>query len=347
MVQTIDQPKVSIGIPTFNRAQTLPKTIEAMLSQTFSDFELIICDDASTDETAEIVARYRDHRIKYFRNSINLGIYKNLNRCIELARGEYVAIYHDHDDYLSTILEESVRVLEAYPNVGFVHTAICSKNSQGEIMNTFVKNLPAIIPGREFAEKIAHRWDSLVCGAAAMVRRSLYKQVGYYDPQFGAGSDIDMWVRLALIADVGYVAKPLAILSIRQSGDMYAGFDWSCLCKHFRLLERNLQRVYGNAPRRLAWHQRKYAFSRDLKLMEMFCRDIVKSEVSNHHEGLTVMQQEGSSWVQQAGKILSQYPNFFRNILSLALGVYRMGWKLRIKAEQLRAKHILEQNMMK
>lgn len=338
----IDRPKVSVGIPTFNRAQTLRTTIEAVLAQTYSDFELVICDDASTDETAEVVASYRDRRIRYIRNPKNLGLYQNLNRCIELSRGEFVAIYHDHDDYLPTIVEESVKVLDAHPNVGFVHTGIRSKNSHGEIICTFVGDWPDVAAGRAFAEEIVHRWDSVVCGAVAMVRKSLYDEVGYFDPLLGSGADIDMWVRLALLADVGYVKTPQAVLTMRQSGDTYATFKWSDLVGHFRLIERNLQRVYGNSPRRHKWHRARYVFARDLKLLEMLFWVIAKKlQADKLQEGLAVLNEEGSSWVGFVGRAMCRYPGVFGLLLAPALFAYRAGWRLRIKAGQRRARHIL------
>lgn len=337
----IDHPKVSIGIPTFNRAQTLRKTIEAVLSQTFSDLELVICDDASTDETAEVVASYEDHRIRYIRNRKNLGLYQNINRCIELSRGEYVAVYHDHDDYLPTIVEESVKVLDAHPNVGFVHTAIRSKNSHSEIVYTFVEDWPVVMAGRTFAEKIMHRWDSPICGAVAMVRRSLCDQVGYFDALLGASADIDMWVQLALLSDVGYVATPQAYIAMRQSGDSTASFKWSDLVGHFRLIERNLQRVYGNSPYRYRWHRARYVFARDLKLLEVFCREITYAQATQLQEGLAVLQEEGSPWVGLVGRVLCRYPRLLRYLLLPPLFAYRVGWKLRINAEQRRARQIL------
>lgn len=341
MAQVIDRPKVSIGIPTFNRAQTLRKTIEAVLVQTYSDLELVVCDDASTDETAEVVASYEDRRIRYVRNQTNLGLYQNLNRCIELSRGEYVAIYNDHDDYLSMIVEESVKVLEAHPNVGFVHTALRSKNSHGEIVYTFVEDWPAVMPGRTFAETIVHRWDSPVCGAVAMVRRSLYEKVGYFDALLGADADIDMWIRLALLADVGYVATPLAHIAMRESSASNVSFNWSDLVGHFRLIERNLQRVHGNSPDGYRWHRARYVFERDLKLLEMFCRVITKLEAGQLRKGLEVLTKEGSSWVALAGRVLCRYPRLLGYLLLPPRFVYRVGWKLRISVEQRRASRIL------
>src|SRR3990170_1950083 len=88
-------PTVSLCVPTFNRAQALGRTLESLLRQTFTDFELVVVDNASSDDTTNVVRNFRDPRIRYYRTPTNLGLYPNWNRCLDLARGEYVAVYHD------------------------------------------------------------------------------------------------------------------------------------------------------------------------------------------------------------------------------------------------------------
>ena len=89
--------KVTVAIPTYNRAHYLPEAIESVLAQTFQDFELLILDNASTDNTPELVKSFKDERIRYVRNQTNIGMFGNCNKALELARGEYVIIFHDDD----------------------------------------------------------------------------------------------------------------------------------------------------------------------------------------------------------------------------------------------------------
>ena len=93
------KPRVSIGLPVYNGQEFLEETLHSILNQTFNDFELIICDNASTDRTAEICRSFakRDRRIRYYRNEINLGAAKNFNGVFFLARGEYLK-WSDNDD---------------------------------------------------------------------------------------------------------------------------------------------------------------------------------------------------------------------------------------------------------
>jgi hypothetical protein len=112
-------PRVSIGVPVYNGENYLAETLDSILAQTFTDFELIISDNASTDRTEAICRAYaaQDHRIHYVRNARNLGAARNYNRVFELARGEYFK-WNGHDDPLAPrFLECCVEVLDREPDV--------------------------------------------------------------------------------------------------------------------------------------------------------------------------------------------------------------------------------------
>src|SRR4051812_49422897 len=116
------QPAVTVAIPTFNRAALLREAIASVLSQTFGDFEVIVSDNASVDQTADMVASFADKRLRYHRNTTNLGLVGNLNRCLSLARGTYITVIHDDDRMLPTNLERKVAALQRNPRLGFVHS---------------------------------------------------------------------------------------------------------------------------------------------------------------------------------------------------------------------------------
>jgi glycosyltransferase involved in cell wall biosynthesis len=117
-MSTSYSPKVSIGLPVYNGENYLASAIESILAQTFGDFELIICDNASTDQTREICRGYvkRDHRIRYFRHKRNIGATSNFNSCLALSTGEYFK-WMAHDDMLHPdFLARCVDALDADPN---------------------------------------------------------------------------------------------------------------------------------------------------------------------------------------------------------------------------------------
>jgi len=112
------KPKFSVCIPTYNRANSLKSAIESVLKQDFDDYEIVITDNASVDNTEEIVQSFSSPKIRYFRNKKNLGMVKNWNRVLELAKGEYVAFLFDDDEYMPNHLKEAYRILSKYDNIG-------------------------------------------------------------------------------------------------------------------------------------------------------------------------------------------------------------------------------------
>jgi glycosyltransferase involved in cell wall biosynthesis len=125
-------PRVSLGMPVYNGERYLEKTLDSVLAQTYTDFELVISDNGSSDRTQEICERYAamDPRVKYHRNSKNIGIAPNFNRAYELTSGEYFK-WTDYDDLLApTFLERCVEVLDKHPNVAcaFPRTKLIDQN---------------------------------------------------------------------------------------------------------------------------------------------------------------------------------------------------------------------------
>lgn len=141
------QPRLSVGLPVYNGDRFLEKALDSILSQTFTDFELIISDNASTDRTQEICQAYalKDHRIKYHRNPQNIGGHNNFNRVFELAQAEYFK-WIAHDDLCdSTLIEKCVNILDQNPAVVLCyskaklideHEIILDKNCDEEPLRT-------------------------------------------------------------------------------------------------------------------------------------------------------------------------------------------------------------------
>lgn len=132
------QPRVTIGLPVFDGERYLAETLESLLGQSFGDFELVICDNASRDETESICRRYAgsDRRIRYTRSPDNVGAARNFNRTVEGARGRYFkwAAHDDliHPDYLA----ECVGVLDTHPDVVWCHTRVGFVGPDGEALTS-------------------------------------------------------------------------------------------------------------------------------------------------------------------------------------------------------------------
>ena len=165
--------KVSIGLPTYNHGKYLRSALDALLLQTFRDFELIISDNASTDDTEVICWEYmrRDERVKYIRYPHMVNGWKNRNRTIEMARGKYVMNACSDDIYASTFLEKCVAVLDSDESVVLCHSGTDLMNEEGKIYGRY-KN-PCDVTSDNRAQRILNVMCSLdLCNSYMGVMRT-------------------------------------------------------------------------------------------------------------------------------------------------------------------------------
>lgn len=207
----IGEPKVSVCIPTYGRAHILPNVIGSVLSQTYKDFEVFVSDDASPDNTEEVVRSFSDERIRYHRNEKNLGVLDNWNFIIKNARGEYV-FKLDDDDYIDPrYLERTAALLDRYQEVGSVYTGFYyAKDYEGGYIKKVVDErlfTSEKIRGVDYV--LAYLLRTSVPGlhpSSAVFRYSLAREIGFYDR---VKNDLMFSLALASMADVGYVHEPL------------------------------------------------------------------------------------------------------------------------------------------
>ena len=208
-------PKVSVCIPVYNGSEYISDTIRSILSQTFDDFEIIVCDNCSTDNTGEIVRSFDDSRIRYICNEKNLGIVGNPNRAIDLSRGEYVHIIHHDDVMMPENLACKVRILDEHPHVGFVHSNIKLFDQSGKI---FADNIWCEDSRRDYIEnglEVFKRYlEYLPNGASIFIgsvlaRKACYEKVGGFNPALPHCQDSHMWMRMMLFYDVACIGTPL------------------------------------------------------------------------------------------------------------------------------------------
>ena len=182
-------PKVSVIIPAYNRANLLPRALETVFQQTFKDYEVIVVDDGSQDETPDDMKQFAG-RVKYIRKE-NGGSASARNRGIEESRGEYIAFLDSDDTWVPEKLVEQVNVLDAHPNVGIVYARMPIINAQGERVGT----KPAGVSGKNFQE-LLKVWGDLPT-STVMTRRECFDKAGMFDPALTTMQDIDMWLRIA------------------------------------------------------------------------------------------------------------------------------------------------------
>jgi glycosyltransferase involved in cell wall biosynthesis len=203
--------KISVCIPVFNPGPFLKDAIDSVLAQSFVDFELVIVDDASTQPVGATVARYNDPRVRFERNSRNLGLVSNWNRCLTLARGAYITIFHQDDLMLEENLAAKVALLDAYKGVGLVHSNIETIDVAGTVTGGHWAARPStalITPGLLCYQELALHGNFISC-PSVMARAECYEPLGGFDARLPLTCDMEMWMRIASSHDVGYLATPL------------------------------------------------------------------------------------------------------------------------------------------
>jgi len=214
------RPTVSFVIPCYKLGHLLPECINSILAQSFEDFEILIMDDCSPDNTPSAAGAFRDERVKYVRNEPNLGHLKNYNKGIQLSAGKYIWLI-SADDYLRRpyILERYVRMMEQNPDVGYACCAgVWVRNGEErEIIDYSVyDNRDRIVSGPKFLESLVHR--NIVLAASGMVRRDCYDRVGAFPldavwagtpVEMGWAGDWYLWCMFALHFNVAFFAEPM------------------------------------------------------------------------------------------------------------------------------------------
>lgn len=196
-------PLVSVVIPTFNRGWILEEAIESVLSQDFTDYELIIVDDGSTDRTPAILDKYRDRSIVIRQN--NRGVSGARNRGIAAASGHYISFLDSDDLWLPKKLSCQVDYFSAHPNA-----VIC------QTQETWIRNGVQVIPKKKHKKLSGMIFEPslalcLVSPSAVMIRRRLFEEVGLFDENLPACEDYDLWLRISLRYPVNLIDLPLVV----------------------------------------------------------------------------------------------------------------------------------------
>jgi glycosyltransferase involved in cell wall biosynthesis len=205
--------RVSILMPTRNRAAWLRGGIEAALRQSFGDFQLLVFDNASTDETPEVVASFDDPRIRYERQPQDVGLVENHNRGLAAVETEYVIIVPDDDVMYPALLERTVEALDRLPRAGMVHTAIDMLGPDGELVAAGVNwtmglSATTVESGADFISE-SMKYSCRVCASTALMRRSALP-AGYFDPADYPPVDLGLWLRMATGWDMAFLSDTLA-----------------------------------------------------------------------------------------------------------------------------------------
>lgn len=211
---------VSVVIPTYNRANTITRAVDSVLSQTWKAIEVIVVDDGSTDETPKVLAKYGD-KIRFLRRA-NGGPSAARNTGIKAATGEIIAFLDSDDEWLPSKIEKQALLLQRTASAGVV---CCVCNSQMVFSSKSLTSfeISRLKPGRSEgiwtnpAEILIDRF--LLFNQAAAIRREALVEAGHFreDLPFGLNDDYDLALRLSLVGPWAFIADPLVIWHEHQS----------------------------------------------------------------------------------------------------------------------------------
>lgn len=235
-------PKVSVVIPAYNAMTYLPETLESVLKQTFNDFEVIVVNDGSTDETEQWISQVKDPKVRLISQK-NQGLAGARNTGITHAQGEYIAILDADDLWEPDKLEKQVRVLDENPEVALVYTWVGFIDENGNHTGRLFKNRAE---GDVWEELTQH--NIVECGSVPLIRRSCFDTVGLFDRNLGSYlEDWDMWLRIAANHQFKVIQEPLVYYRQLSSS---ASRNWEAMDRSFQMV---IEKAFSNAKPELMY----------------------------------------------------------------------------------------------
>lgn len=196
---------VTVVIPAYNAADTIRRALDSVFRQDYRPIEVVVVDDASQDNTADVVRKYGCAEMRLISLSLNRGE-SSVNAGIEAARGDFVAFLDADDEWLEGKLKKQLALLQANPQMSFVTCGGAFVHRQGRRLREFGLNPLPHAPDQVWRALLAR---TLVAKPCVVARRSALAAVGLFDSSLAVGGDQDMWIRLALVGEVGSVPEIL------------------------------------------------------------------------------------------------------------------------------------------
>jgi len=245
---TLLRPVVSVILPTFNRLQYLRAAVDSVFAQTYEDWELIVADDGSEEETRTYLrslAQKAKVRVLWLTHSGFPGAVRNA--ALREAQGEYIAFLDSDDLWMPTKLEMQLATLRAHPNLQWSYTAIHHINHAGAQINAAISARWVWYEGPIFEHLL-----TLKAGIAmptVMIGRQLLEQIGGFDEHQKQHEDYHLWLRLAMLSEIGVLRQPLAC--VRVHNEHFSRFGISSLEERSGMLEK-IQALVASSSQRTA-----------------------------------------------------------------------------------------------
>lgn len=206
---------ISVVIPLYNKESSIAAAINSVLSQSFQDFEIIVIDDGSTDDSAHIVGSFTDHRIRLI-SQTNAGVSEARNKGIAEAKGEFIALLDGDDLWKPEFLATMYTLSERYPECSVFAVDYESRNKEHVTNGTIINKLPFTDECGLLTNyfEVAAYSNPPICSISIMVRASAFKAIGGFPTGIRSGEDLLTWARLACRFKIAYSRRVLAIFNV-------------------------------------------------------------------------------------------------------------------------------------
>lgn len=234
-------PLISVVMPTYNQAHFIKDAIESVLNQTYNNFELIIVDNYSKDNTEQIVKSFVDPRIKYFKFSNHGIIAASRNLGIRNSKGGYLAFIDSDDAWLPNKLDIQAEYLEQNPHISLVFSLLKVKSSDERYNNKLIATKGKSRSGFMYNQLL--NFNFIVC-SSVMLKAPVLVDVGCFDedPEIVASEDWDLWLRIARKYEIAFIAKELGIYRMHNSS---MSMDGRRAQKALHAIEKHLKKGWA------------------------------------------------------------------------------------------------------
>jgi glycosyltransferase involved in cell wall biosynthesis len=302
-------PKVSVLIPSYNSAHILDETIKSVLDQTYTDFELIIVDDQSKDNTDEVVKKYlNDKRIAYYKNEKNLGLTGNFNKCLAYAQGEYIKFLMCDDKFHPQLLEKFVPIMDQYPQVSLVTSY---REEFG--LNHYLWKAPFqhLVDGQKAIYHSLQDCNWFGEPTTVMFRKSNLV-LGGFNPEYHALVDWNMWLRQLSVGDCYVIPEVLSYFRIHPNqATQHVLKNFSLAIEYYHFYKA----IKINNDYKIDFS--KIDIDKFIQLWAVYCSKVIIKNL------LSLKIRKNLPLIKQACKIIILEKVVLKTISKLNKGVYR------------------------
>ncbi len=237
-------PTVSIVIPTFNRSHYLKMAIQSVLNQTYQDFEIVVVDDGSTDDTQKVASSFGDKVLYFYQSNQGSPIARNMG--LKLAKGKYLALLDSDDLFLPDRLERGVKALDRMLHIGLVHGEVKVINAQGAIIpeDTAYFQKFYVTERKKGSSYLQILKGNAMFPSTILFRRECLDRAGFFNPNFQPREDYDWYLRLALQDQVDLLEGPAVAFYRRHKTNLCLKYDLQATSRvYVEILQQQLSLI--------------------------------------------------------------------------------------------------------